>query len=498
MIQWNDILHRWKELSHLEHVIALLSWDQETYMPVKGAKARGEDISYLVGLWHERMCDSWWDEAFASMEGVSLEPDQRRALEVFHRDREREVKIPHDLTVALARVVSEAFGVWHEARTKSDYTVFLPALQKVFDLSLQKAAALGYERDRAYDAFLDIHEENLTQAEFDKIALQSLEIMRRVLGAIQNSGKKLRTDFLSRRYSVDGQKRVGEWVLSRIGFALERGRLDISPHPFSTTIAVDDVRLTTRYDEYDPMISLYGVLHEAGHGMYEQGLPAEWENTPLCQAISLGIHESQSRFWENQIGRSYAFVRWAFPFLREVFPQQLGDVSEREFFQAVNEVKPSLIRTEADEVTYGIHIIIRYEVEKKLFHGDISLADAREVWNSMYKEYLGISPSSDAEGILQDVHWSHGSFGYFPTYLLGNLYASQWYATMKRSLEVDKMVERGEFIPLLEWLREKIHREGRRYDAKTLVKRVSGEDLNPEYFALYLKSRYEEVYGILL
>ncbi len=499
MITWQDIQAKLKEIAHLEKILALLSWDQETYMPPAGAKARSEQISFLVGEWHQRVCDPWWDEVFSHRDAIpDLTDDHKRILEIFKRDRDKEVKIPLKLATALASAVSEAFQSWHEARSRSDFSIFQPALQKVFDLSLEKAAALGYTREDSYDAFLDLHEEGLTRKEFDPVANAALEVIRTVLGTIQEKGTSPRKDFLTRRYPIEKQEQLCSWVLPRIGFDTQRGRLDISPHPFSTTIALDDVRLTTRYSENDPFGSLYSVLHEAGHGLYEQGFLPQWEDTPFAQAVSLGIHESQSRFWENQIGRSREFLHWMWPEMKRIYAGILDDVKVEDIFRAVNEVRPSFIRTEADEVTYGLHIIIRYEIEKKLFAGDITLSDAPEMWDSLYTSYLGITPQNASEGILQDIHWSHGSFGYFPTYLLGNLYASQWYAVMQQSLDIPTLVERGEFQPILEWMRLNIHQHGRRYDARTLCQRISGEDLNVAYFASYLKQRYEAVYGIII
>jgi len=499
MSSWSTIFARLKELSTLEKILALLSWDQETYMPPAGSRARSEEISLLVKLWHERMCDPFWDEVFASLPSrEDLSDDQRRILTIFKRDRDKEVKIPTELATALAEAVSEAFQAWYEARKASDFQRFRPALQKVFDLSLQKAAALGYEPGRAYDAFLDLHEENLTEEDFDPIASQALRIIQSVLMAINEKGTPPQKDFLLRSYPIEKQKSLCEWILPHLGFDTNRGRLDVSPHPFSTTLALDDVRLTTRYDEHDPLGSFYGVLHETGHGLYEQGFLPEWEHTPLAQAISLGIHESQSRFWENQIGRSAEFIEWIWPTMQKTFSPLLDDIRPHDMFRAVNEVRPSLIRTEADEVTYGIHIIIRYEIEKRLFHGDIILQDAPGVWNDLYHHYLGITPPDDARGILQDIHWAHGSFGYFPTYLLGNLYAAQWYATMQKTLPLSDLVRQGNFAPILQWMRDNIHQHGRRYDAQELAIRISGEKLSPSFFAHYLKTRYEQVYNITI
>lgn len=496
-IMWQDIMNRLREITYLERVLALLSWDQETFMPPAGARARSEEMSLVVGLWHEKMCDPWWDEALPTLLSSSdISEEQKRLLEVFQRDRNKEVKIPTSLAVSLAKAVSEAFQVWYEAKKNSDFSLFLPSLERVFSLSLEKASALGYDEQSAYDAFLDLHEENLTEAEFDPLASQTKDIIQRVLASLIEKGTPPRKDFLSRFYPKEKQQWLGKWLLPQIGFDLNRGRLDVSPHPFSTTLALDDVRLTTRYDEHDPTVALYGVLHEAGHGLYEQGFLPEWEYTPFAQAVSLGIHESQSRFWENQIGRSYEFLCWIWPMMKEAFGEILSDVSPEEFFRAVNEVKPSLIRTEADEVTYGLHILVRYEVEKRLFHRDISLRETRDLWNELYKAYIGVEVLSDDQGILQDIHWAHGSFGYFPTYLLGNLYAAQWYSTMEKSLNVSELVTRGEFRPLLQWMRENIHQHGHRYDAKTLALRISGETLQPAHFARYLKKRYESVYGI--
>jgi carboxypeptidase Taq len=281
-----------------------------------------------------------------------------------------------------------------------------------------------------------------------------------------------------------------------MGFSIKAGRLDISEHPFTTSFSVRDVRLTTRHDESNLPNSLYSTMHECGHGLYEQGLPAEFDGTPLAEAISLGIHESQSRFWENMVGRSSAFLEFLYPKLKSLFPETLSKVLVEKFHLGINVVRPTFIRTEADEVTYNLHVALRYDIERSLFNGSAAVSDLPEMWNEKMKSYLGIVPDSDRNGVLQDVHWSHGSFGYFPTYLLGNLYAAQWLHCIRESLSFDNLLRSGDLSPILLWLRGNIHKYGRQYQASELAEKISGEKLNPSYYEEYLKEKFGALYRV--
>ncbi len=496
---YDELVRLIKEISDIGHSAALLSWDQETYMPPKGAEARGRQLATLSAIAHEKLCDPKLGELIEQcQEDSSLTDAQKALVREVKKDRDKEVKLPTELVRKLTETSAKAHHIWVEARERSEFAMFAPILKELVELSKQKAEAIGYpEGGVPYDALLDNFEPGATVEKLNPIIDKVREIVVPAVAAITGAERKPKIDILKRSYPVDAQEKLGLFVMEKMGFDMQAGRLDKSVHPFTTSFDPRDVRLTTRYEEHWLPGSLFGVIHECGHGLYEQGLPVEYAGTPLGEAISLGIHESQSRFWENQIGRSLPFWKFLFPKVKELFPAALSDVSLDEFHFAINNVEPSLIRVEADEVTYNLHIVVRYEVEQLLFSGDANMEDLPNYWNSKMKEYLGIEPPNDRDGILQDIHWSFGGFGYFPTYLLGNLYAAQWMATMKKQIsELEELISKGELLPILEWLRENIHKHGRMYSSAELAKMVSGEELNPEHFANYLKERYGELYGV--
>ena len=493
---YEQVMEIYREASDLHGAAALMGWDQETYMPPKGAATRGRQLATISGLIHERLTSDEMRGALGEARTEFLAPDQEVNVREIARDSDRAVKIPVTLVKALAETSSAAIGVWIKARQENDFPAFAPWVARLIDLQREVAEAVGYE-DEPYDALLDEYEPGATTKEtaavFDSIRAPLVDLVQR----IGSSGVAPRTDFLERNYPIDDQRRMGVTAAERMGFDFEAGRLDISPHPFCTHLGVHDVRLTTRYSETLPMQSFYGVIHEAGHGLYEQGHDPAHEGTPRGASVSLGIHESQSRLWENMVGRSRAFWRYFYPDFSAIFPDNAADVSEEEVYAAVNEVKPSLIRVEADEITYNLHILLRFEIERGLFTDEYAPGDLPAVWNEKMKAFLGIEPPDDKDGVLQDIHWSHGSFGYFPTYTLGNLYAAQFYRAAEGDMpDLTDQIARGELLPLRDWLRDNIHLPGMTYRAGELVEHVTGEPLTADCFLSYVRAKYASLYSL--
>ena len=493
---YERVMEIYREVSDLHGAAALMGWDQETYMPQKGAAIRGRQLATLSGLIHERITSDEMRGALDQARSESLTPDEEVNIREIARDSDRAVRIPVALVKALAETSSTAIGVWIKARQEDDFKAFAPWVARLVDLQRQVAEAVGYE-DEPYDALLDEYEPGATTKEtaavLDSIRAPLVDLVQR----IGSSGVEPRTDFLERNYPIDDQRRMGVTAAERMGFDFEAGRLDISPHPFCTHLGVNDVRLTTRYSETLPMQSFFGVIHEAGHGLYEQGHDPAHEGTPRGASVSLGIHESQSRLWENMVGRSRAFWQYFYPEFTAIFSDQTADVSEAEVYAAVNEVKPSLIRVEADEITYNLHILLRFEIERGLFADEYAAGDLPAVWNEKMKALLGIEPPDDRDGVLQDIHWSHGSFGYFPTYTLGNLYAAQFYRAAERDMPgLSDHIARGELLPLRDWLRDNIHLPGMTYRAGDLVRHVTGEPLTADCFLSYVAGKYGSLYRL--
>jgi carboxypeptidase Taq len=408
---------------------------------------------------------------------------------------DREVKIPQSLVEEITRVTTLAQGIWAEARAKSDFSAFKPWLQKVIDLMKQEAEAVGY-KDDPYNAMLDVYEPGATVASIEKIFTPLRVELVALLEKIRGSGRSPDVGIITREYPVDRQEKFGKEAATAIGFDFTEGRLDITTHPFCSGIGPGDVRITTRYDAHHFPGAFFGILHEAGHGIYDQGLDPKHFGTPMGEMISLGIHESQSRMWENLVGRSRAFWTHFFPKAQETFPEALGNVSADAFYWAVNDVRPSLIRVEADEATYNLHILLRFEMERAFFSGNLKVDDIPAAWNEKFKSYFGLTPPDDAKGCLQDVHWSCGYIGYFPTYSLGNLYAAQFFAKAQKDLgDLHGQFAKGEFAALKNWLRQNIHRHGRRYRAGDLVERVTGQPLSSKPLIDYMTRKFGELYG---
>ena len=495
------------EIQRINSAASLLSWDQETYMPAGGGEARAEQISTLQGIAHqklispniERLLAKWVDPATGEIRedpGDGWDEPTRSLLREVWRDFSRARKLPSDFVVRLSRECSLAQQVWTEAKEKNAFSKFLPNLRIVLALKQQEAEYLGY-RDSPCNALLDVYEPDCTIAALRPLFARIKERLVPLLQQIQQSEVQVDDTMLFHTFDQARQLEFGRLVLIAMGYDFERGRLDLSAHPFTTSFHPTDVRVTTRVHEHDLQSCLFSCIHEGGHGLYDQGLDPRYFGTPLGDSVSLGIHESQSRMWENCVGRSRAFWRFFYPMLQQTFHHQLRGLDEEQFYAAINRVKPSLIRVEADELTYNLHIMLRFEIEQDLVEGRTRPEDLPGIWNQKMKDYLGIVPSNDAEGVLQDVHWSFGAFGYFPTYTLGNLYAVQFYEQAKLEIpHLEDEIAAGQLMVLQRWLGQKIHRWGRMFTPDHLARRVTGKSLDPEPFLSYVERKYGELYKL--
>lgn len=497
---YEALCQRSKEIAIIQSCSALLGWDQQTYMPSKGAGWRGEQMAYLSTLAHEKWVDPRVGDWLATVEGSELmadpEGDVAANVREWRRTYDRAVRVPARLVEELARTTTAAQQVWQEAKARNRYADFQPYLQKIIALKNDEAQAVGYLH-HPYDALLDEYEPGMLTEQASKLFASLTERLTPLIQRWSCNSRRPNTHILSRDYPVDRQKIFAEAAAAAIGFDFSTGRLDVTAHPFCIGIGPGDCRITTRYHPRNFSEAFFGVLHETGHALYEMHLPAEHVGTPLGNPCSLGIHESQSRLWENQVGRSRPFWEHFFPRLQQTFPIVVGDVRLEDFYAAINEVRPSLIRVEADEVTYNLHIVLRFQLETALLSGDLTVADLPTAWREGMQRYLGIQPPDDAQGCLQDIHWSLGSIGYFPTYTLGNLYAAQLMAAAYKQLGQEELMNEfrhGRFQSLREWLIQHVHRHGQRYRAEELCRRATGDSLRVEPFVQYLCAKYEPLY----
>lgn len=489
---------------HLESAAQLAAWDQETYMPSGAAGARAEQLSALAAIIHERQTSPRIGELIAACEedsSLMADPSSPTARDVreFRRDYDLETKLPKELVEEAARTGSQAQQVWKTAREKNDFAMFKPWLEKMVDIARRKAACYGWDSvdGEAYDALLNIYEPGLKAKEVERIFTPLGERLAELVARL-GDGTPPDTRVLGTEIPAATQHEFGMFVLDAIGFDLEAGRLDTTTHPFCSGFATGDTRLTTRYREERFTDALYGTMHEGGHGIYEQGLPkAEYFGQPLSQSISLGIHESQSRMWENAVGRSREFWAWALPHAQRIMAPALSGTSVDEMHRAVNTASPSFIRVEADEATYNLHIMVRFEIERAITNGDLSVDDVPTVWNDTFKKYLGLNVPDDRRGCLQDVHWSFGLMGYFPTYCLGNLYAAQLWETINEQIpDLPEQISAGEFGALKTWLNENIHSHGRRYRASELCEKLTGRALSADPLLRQLEGKLAPIYGV--
>ena len=483
----------------LSQASAVLGWDQETMMPIKGARFRATQQATLQGLLHERFTNPRIGELLAALEETTafaaLSATDAAMVRTSRRDYDRATKLPGSLVRELALATTEGVEAWRIARRDSQWELFSPHLHRIIDLKRQESACIGY-KDVPYDALLDEYEPGATTAQLRALFTRLRAETVSLLGRIVNAPRKPDRAILEQEYPTARQLAFSEQVLRQMGFDFEAGRQDLSTHPFTTSFGPTDVRITTRVDDHDLQVALYASIHEGGHALYDQGLPVDLARTGVGSSVSLGIHESQSRLWENFIGRGLPFWRFALPRLREVFPAQTGAATPEHFVAALNRVERSLIRVEADEVTYNLHIILRFEIEQRLIGGEINVDDLPTLWNQLSQEYLGITPPSNRLGVLQDTHWASGLIGYFPTYSLGNLYAAQLWAALHRDVpDLDERLAAGDFHVVLGWLRERIHRHGRMYQPAELIERATGEPPRPDYLVQYLNQKYGAIYG---
>lgn len=490
------------ETQLLQSINFLTSWDQETYIPEGAHEFRSKMLSQLSGMIHERVVSPLFLEKLSSLIDIDtgkllsdeLSPMQKGSLREWRREYLLATKLPTEFVKESSQVTSKAANIWAQARKENNFSLFEPYLEKVFNLARKKADFYGY-KEHPYDALLDEFEPYATRKEIDPLFSALKKDLAHLVRKIGDS-KQVDSTCLDHHFPSDTQKKLGQELFEELFAETQFARLDVSTHPFCTSMHPTDVRLTTRIDEKDFLSNLLSVMHETGHALYSRNLPAEHFGTPAADSISLGIHESQSRWWETRVGRSYSFWKYFLPRVKKAFPE-LGNLSLDEFYPAMNKVSPSLIRVEADEVTYCLHIVIRYELEKQLLNDSLQVKDLPDAWNSLYEELLGITPPSDTLGCLQDVHWSFGLIGYFPTYALGNMYACQFFeAFQKEHPDWEKQLEKGEFSQMRSWLKEKVHKNGKIYPAKELVQKITGRELSQKPYVDYLRQKYTKIYSL--
>ncbi len=499
----SEKLNRLKELlgevSDLGKAASILSWDQQVNMPVMGGDARGQQLATLSKIAQEKFTS---DEVGRLLEdlkqefaGADLTTDDAAMIRVAARNYDIARCVPPDFIAEQAIVSTKAFMAWMEARARSDFSIFRPHLEKVVEL-VQRYVTFFPPADHPYDTLLDKYEPGMKTADVQAIfnALRPKQVA--LIKAISSS-KQVKDDFLFKKYNENKLWAFGEEIITRFGYDWRRGRQDRAPHPFETNFSVNDVRITNRFESDNPVVVLFSAMHEAGHAMYEQGVNPKYERTSLEGGTSLAIHESQSRMWENLVGRSLPFWEHFFPALKKTFPSQLDGVSVKSFYKAINKVEPSLIRVNADEATYNLHIMLRLELEIAMVEGKVAIKDLPDLWNTKMQEYLGIVPPNDAKGVLQDIHWADGLMGYFSTYALGNLVSAQlWEKINKDIRDLDEQIRKGRFEELLGWLREKVHTHGHKYDPQDLVQRVTGSKITPEPYVRYLTKKFSGIYGL--
>ena len=499
----SEKLNRLKELlgevSDLGKAASVLGWDQQVNMPVMGGEARGQQLATLSKIAQEKFTS---DEVGRLIEDVkqelaSADPASNDAamIRVAARNYDKSKRVPPAFVAEQAIVSAKAFEAWVHAKSRSDFSIFQPHLEKVVDL-VRKYVSFFPPADHPYDTLLDDYEPGMktadVQAIFDALRPKQVALIKAI-----TASKQVKDDFLFKNYNENKLWNFGEEIITRFGYDWKRGRQDKAPHPFETSFSVNDVRITTRFEKDNPIAILFSTMHESGHAMYEQGVNPAYERTALAGGTSLAVHESQSRMWENLVGRSLPFWEHFFPALKKTFPSQLDGVSAKSFYKAVNKVEPSFIRVNADEATYNLHIMLRLELEIAMVEGKVAIKDLPALWDEKMREYLGVTPPNNAKGVLQDIHWSGGAIGYFSTYALGNLVSAQlWQKINKDIKDLDEQIRKGKFDALLGWLREKVHKHGHKYDPQDLVQKVTGSKITPEPYIRYLTDKYSEIYRL--
>tara|TARA_B100000900_G_scaffold327704_2_gene287874 strand:+ start:1151 stop:2650 length:1500 start_codon:yes stop_codon:yes gene_type:complete len=498
MNAYEELLERLKDIDLVNQIGGLLGWDQEVLMPPKAAKLRAEQLSWVSKTGHEKLTHPRIGELLNILEREeNLNETQKGNIRLTRDSYNKATKLPTEFVAEMAKHKSKSQISWTEARAKNDFSLFRDDLVKMVEMSRKKADYLGFQEVR-YDALLDLYESGLTVSKVDPLFAELRNNVAPLVKKVVENGKIPEMSWVhDNNWNKEGQEKLSQSISESIGFDFSAGRRDASTHPFCGGPNPDDVRWTTRYDESDPFGSLYGSMHETGHGLYEQGRPRDLDFQPAGSANGLGIHESQSRLWENQVGRSKEFCEWALPLWKKYFPKQMENVSAEDLWRSVNFIEPSLIRVEADEATYNLHIMIRYEIEKMLIAGEIEVDDLPDIWDDMYEEYLGIRAPNRTLGVLQDIHWSFGAFGYFPTYTLGNLYSAQLLTAARKKLpNHDEDMRAGNFTPLLQWMRENVHVRGSIVTPAELIEEATGHPPSPDDFVEYLREKVERLYNL--
>ena len=490
------------DIKKLESAASVLHWDQETYMPEGGGEFRAEVMAYLSLMEHQMATGQKLKDELSrhidynsgELVNITLNDEEKRMVELIRKDLKKRIALPDDFVEEMSKHTSATQQAWAKARKAKDFSIYTPFLEKMIKMKKQEAEYLGY-KEKPYDALLDGFEPGMTTASVEKLFGGLKKRLVKLVKEI-NKAKQIDDSILQQSFDTDEQWKFGIKIATAMGLDMKHARQDVSTHPFTIGFHPEDVRITTRLNDKMLLSGLFSTIHESGHAIYEQGLPKKQFGTPLGEAASFGIHESQSRLWENLIGRSREFWEYALPILKGHYPQ-IKEVKLEDWYRMVNVVKPSLIRVEADEVTYSLHIMLRFDIENMIINGDVKVDDIPALWNDKMEEYFGIRPKDDSEGLMQDVHWSFGGFGYFPSYAMGNLYGAQIMEQAEKEIpELWKKVSKGEFLPLKNWLNEKVHKHGRFYDPEDLIKVISGAPLSPDPFMNYLEKKYTKIYNL--
>lgn len=488
--KYAEFVQKMQNMADLGQAMAVLGWDKEVNLPKGSSQRRGQQMATLSALVHGKFVDPEFGSLIDQLSKTkNLSKKERRNVEITKDEYEKATLFSEEFVIKKSIAISNLYAAWIEAREKDDFEIYAEPLDKMLDIVREESRLLN-RGEHPYDSHLDRYEPNLTVAKVDKIFEEVAEFLPPLLKTLSKA-KTPKDGFLFQKFSKSKQWDFGIEILKSMGYDFNYGRQDISPHPFTTSFGPEDVRVTTRIDENDFKNMTWSTIHEGGHALYEQGLDASEYGLPSGSPISLAIHESQSRLWENHVGRSKDFWIYFYPILQKKFRKQLQNTSLKKFYKAINKVQPNLIRTEADELHYHLHVLIRYQLEKTIFEENINAQDIRRLWNEKYREYLGLSVSDDKNGVLQDVHWAHGSFGYFPTYSLGSFYAAQFYAQAQKDIpKLQSQIKNGDSSQLLSWLRENIHSKGRTVEADELCKNITGEYLNFDYFKEYAETKF--------